>query len=565
MRIQYLRPGLVLVSLFVLTLLACTEKAPVDELVPEAGLLSWVPADTPYVFANTRPFPPEALDKFLADADRSIDLYRKLLSRSLEDAAALSPEEARLFEIMVAFVEELDGRLSRAGLAELGLEPEGLMVMYGDPLLPAGRNEIADEAKLWSFVERMEQRLAANASRGQFGPVSYIRVDMGPLRLIMGSKDNELRWALVAAERESESLPKLFGDERPADSLADSGEFADIQTLHDFPGYGSGYLDLMRLSDALASSADDLPGQGAAYGSACADFLHGLLQGVPRVVFGTTEANAQLYRTRVIAETSSSVGQVLSQIAYPVAGVGQATDAIFAMGVGIDVPQLRGGLRSLMRFVAATGAGCEWIDAQAVEQSLPSMEMALGPMTAMFKGVYLELSDLRLDAESQAPSELKARVLAEVDDPRGLFAFAGMLSPELARLDVPTDGSPVTVPAAYLPPGSPPLRVGIKNKSLALAAGEGGDASVRDLLASTPLSPAPMFSLTYNFERLGDLIRASTDQVAMAAAARNGRPVEELRAEVNAMADLYAAYSVMSMSVWADEKGLVIDQEMRFR
>ena len=74
-----------------------------------------------------------------------------------------------------------------------------------------------------------------------------------------------------------------------------------------------------------------------------------------------------------------------------------------------------------------------------------------------------------------------------------------------------------------------------------------------------------MFSVTYNFERLGELIRAGSDQVAMAAAARDGRPVEEIREDVNALADLYSAYSVLSMSVWANEKGLVIDQEMQFR
>lgn len=565
MRLRFLRPGVILVVLSMLLAVACTDKSPVESLLPERGLLSWVPADTPYVFANTRPFPSEAMDTMLNDANRSLELYRKMLNKAREDAQTMSADDARIFDVMVAFIDELDGRLSREGLTELGFNLDGLSVIYGDPLLPTGRSQISDERKFWSFVERMEQRLGTSASRGQYENLTYFRMDMGPLLFIMGTENDELLWALIPAEREPERLPKLFGDDRPADSLADSGEFADVQTLHDFPGYGAGYFDLLRLSKALEESLDDLPNKHATYDAACKVFVQGLLQRMPRVVFGTTEANAELYRTRVVAETSLPIGQALTKIAYPIAGVGRPNDAIFSLGVGIDVPQLRGGLRAAMRHLAATGADCEWVDVQAIEQALPTMEMALGPMTAMFKGVYVELADLQLDDAAQLPPKVAARVLAEVDDPRGLFAFAGMLSPDLARLEVPADGSPVSVPAAFLPPGSPPLQVAIKGKSLALAAGADGDAMVRDLLETEPLSPAPMLSMTYNFERLGELMRTGSEQVAMAAATRDDRSVEEIREDVNALADLYSAYSLMSMSIWANEKGLVIDQEVQFR
>ena len=147
---------------------------------------------------------------------------------------------------------------------------------------------------------------------------------------------------------------------------------------------------------------------------------------------------------------------------------------------------------------------------------------------------------------SRLSLRLEAAELPETHDRRGRIPHAALL-PNLhdSRLSLQRQAQqrrlPGTTRARQLQPDGKRIHLARNVQEARIATGEG------------------------QLERLGDLIRASSDQVAMAAAARNGRPVEELRAEVNAMADLYAAYSVMSMSVWADEKGLVIDQEMRFR
>ena len=67
-----------------------------------------------------------------------------------------------------------------------------------------------------AVIERMEQRLGVGASRGQHAGLEYLRVEIGPLRLILGTKDNELRWAMLPGEREAEVLTTLFGEEGPA-------------------------------------------------------------------------------------------------------------------------------------------------------------------------------------------------------------------------------------------------------------------------------------------------------------------------------------------------------------
>ena len=74
---KYLRiPALLAVT--VLTLTACNR----DENVPQSGsvnpLLSYVPADTPYLYANIEPTPAGVIDAFILRAGPSLAALRTL-------------------------------------------------------------------------------------------------------------------------------------------------------------------------------------------------------------------------------------------------------------------------------------------------------------------------------------------------------------------------------------------------------------------------------------------------------------------------------------------------------
>jgi hypothetical protein len=554
-RWRALLPGVLVVLLS-----ACGDRQP----PAEQGLLSHVPADTPYVFTNLQPLPEAAAGKLLALYEQAVTWYRERLAS--ETQPPVGSDAAKAWRLADALLAELQGKLNPEGYAELGLRLDGRVLVYGEGLAPVLRIELADGQKVRELIARIERRAGLQAPRALYGDTEYLRIDLEALRLLIGVRGNELIAGLVPAERESELLPRLFGEERPATTLAHSGEFEQLLRSYQLPGYGDGYVSLERLGGRLqqlssAGAGGSVPGADAN----CRALVEGLLGGVPRLVMGTTEASGERYGIRMVAETSPAVGQVLAGLAYPVPGLGVPTDALFAMGLGVDIPRLRGGLRQLLQYLARSRGDCALVDAAAIEQAIPQLELVLGPMTAMFKGLYLELIDLQLDPETRQPRDLRLRALAEVDDPRGVFAMAGMLNPELAQLQVPEDGTPVAVPAQLLPPAVPPLQVAIRERSLVVTAGADGDRLARELLAAAPATPAPLLAVSYNFERLGRLLQQGTEPLAALAAEQQGLSPEQVVADLQGMLRMYQAYRVIAFSLTADARGLVLDERIEFR
>jgi hypothetical protein len=523
-------------------------------------LLWHVPAETAYVLHNRRPLPGDFTEKWLALTGQLVGWYRELLAREMADSD--DSEEVRLFRLIDGLLAEIAGNLSPDGLPRLGLRADGRSVVFADGVLPWGRQEIADRARLWAFIARVEDRLGAQAERGRYGEVDYLRAPFGDLVFLLGTPGDELAWALVPRQREEASLPRLFGEKRPSPSLAESGEFERLLEAEGFPGYGDGYVDLRRFADAVG----ELPGAGESLiPVGCRPLGDRVLAAVPRMVLGTTAVSGGSFSSRMLIETDAVVGERLSGLAYPVPGMGSTSDVLFAFGMAVDIPRLRGSLRELLRYVADAGGDCPAVDPAAIERALPQLDVALGPMTAMFKGFYLELFDLEMQAGGQAPERVRLRAVAEVDDPRGVFAMAGMVNPELARLDVPTDGTPTAIPAGLLPPESPPLSVAIRDRSLVLAAGSDAGGLAGELVAAAPAAPPPLLVARYDVARFAELMGALGEQYVAAMAAQSGQDPEQLLAELEASRRMYEAYDRASLTVTAGKRGIRIDQTVKLK
>jgi hypothetical protein len=157
------------------------------------------------------------------------------------------------------------------------------------------------------------------------------------------------------------------------------------------------------------------------------------------------------------------------------------------------------------------------------------------------------------------------RAVAEVDDPRGVFAMAGLLNPSLAQLEVPTDGTPTPVPADLLPAAAPPLAVAIRDRSLALGAGPDGARLAGELVAAEPLDPPPLLVASYDVARFTRLMGALSSDYVAAIAAQRGQDPSELMADLEASRRMYAAYDRASLTVTAGRRGLQVDQTIRLK
>jgi hypothetical protein len=259
----------------------------------------------------------------------------------------------------------------------------------------------------------------------------------------------------------------------------------------------------------------------------------------------------------------------LRGLSEPVPGIGRASDAKFSFGTGMNVPNLRGALRKLGQHVLAQGGDCEWVEPNQIKQSMAQLDLALGPMTAMFKGVFVEALDLQLDQDTLQPNigRLKLRALAQVDDPAGVFAMIGMFNPALAQLQVPNDGSPVQVPSELLPPGLPEVWVGIRGKSLVLASGVEGGSMIGDLLDSSVPAQPPLLTMSYDMRALAPLMRVGLEQQVALLEAEGAEPglIQATRDQGEAMLKVYENYGQARMTVLANDRGLVFDTQTEFK
>jgi len=123
-----------------MTLVACGDSDEKSKQTVAANeLLSYVPADSPYVFASLAPLPEDVMDKLEPTVDRVLRSYDALLQEIVVMAAAKAgdedgadDEEAKK---IAAVVRELSSLMSLDGLRSIGFERESRVVVYGNGLL----------------------------------------------------------------------------------------------------------------------------------------------------------------------------------------------------------------------------------------------------------------------------------------------------------------------------------------------------------------------------------------------------------------------------------------------
>ena len=560
-------------------LFACTRE-------PEPGqagidLLQHVPADTPYVFVTSRNLPEglrgKLADHYAAQLAMQAPLFERM-REDIEDSMTSSPtarEMQGLFSVLDALFSEFKGRDTAAKLRELGIEPVTRSVIYGIGVLPAVRVEILDATKFDAMLDRIERRAGVSASRGELNGQVYRRIDLGKVDAVLAVTQGHAIFGLLADSLFDRDLALLLGQEEPDASLAESGKIEALIEQHGFTGYGEGFIRLDDLVAILLGKGQGRNGevmqalgaQNIPVSAGCMQMTEELVAGMPRMVVGINNADENRMAVRAVWESSAPVAAQLQKLAAPVPGLGGPYEGLLAFGMGLNLPQLRNAIDALLHEVMSAGSGCEWVDQAAVQAVIPQLNLALGPMTAGIKGFHLQIDDLEFDPDTLQPTQVRAGLLAAVDDPRGVFALGAMFDPQLANLRLPADGSFVDLPRTPgLDQHVPPIKVAIRDKALLLVAGNDGDAQGYPLFTAVAASPAPLFAIDYGVyqlvQRFGDLMENAVVQLRNQGENEMADEIGEQVASFRLQADLFDR---LQISVHANADGLVMDQVMELR
>ncbi len=249
-------------SILSLVTVACTDSPDDAASAPklDSGLLRYVPADTPYVFAMLDPLPDDVADKLEPKADALMKAYQGVLREVVKISAkeaADADDEGGLPDEAVAALEEFGTLLSIEGLRSVGIERSSTMVLYGVGLLPVLRMTLSDGDLLDAAIARIEEKAQDSMTVATIDGQSYRYAGDEEGRLIIAVIGDQFVLSLVPTNLSDELLKSVLGLTLPSANMADSGYLQKIIHDNGFLSHAVGLIDFERI---VATFLDDQSG-----------------------------------------------------------------------------------------------------------------------------------------------------------------------------------------------------------------------------------------------------------------------------------------------------------------
>lgn len=397
-----------------------------------------VPADTPLLLVMEPP-PDGYFERRLGRARGEVDAVLDLLI-DLEVPDGESEPELRWFS---AVARRFRGRLTEAGLRELGLRQSGHSVVYADRSALVVRWQLDSGAR---FVETVRQ--VAKDARGEAPERAWqgrVWWDLSPPSSKVGAlaavDGDVLVLAMLLGETPRAALPRLLGVVPPDVPLSSTDRVADLRERYGFTWF-FGTVESGRLMELLLSSLVD----EADLTVECGEELRRLLAAIPALHFGAVESpDPEVDQTRTVIPLSAPARAELAQIVGAPPGLGETIDPElgFVAGVGLRVGALLDWLRRKGAAIRQSPYACEQLS--PLNDFAEQLEARLAPATATpipgLWGVTVALS--RLDVgEGIEAIKVGGLLLLGTTDPAEVLGLLGLFS-------MFSDGTP----------GAPPFRV----------------------------------------------------------------------------------------------------------
>ena len=482
----------------------------------ESGLLKYVPADTPYVFAQGEALPDDYVDKMQPWIGSILAGYQGLLRAELDAAggnAALDPTERQRTDALLRVATEL---MTVAGLENAGFTRDSRVVFYGSGLLPVARVTLSDGAKFEATVARIEEAAGAKAPVATSGEHAYRYWDDENVRIAIAVIDNELVLTGSPTALAQRHLSTVL-EGLPAENIAASGKLRDIASKYEFGPHYVGFIDVERLTGVFVDDPTginaDLLGlmdyDASDLSPVCKAEIRGLANVAPRLVGGYTRIDAEQIDANAIVELRQDLATGLAGITAPVPGLGTLRAGLMSFGMGLDVGAARDFYAARLNALEADPFECELLSglADAVSGGREMLNQPVPPQVFDVRGVLLaldEVGSLAALSSGAPPSDLGVRLLVASDNAPGLAAMGAMFSPEVAGLQ--PDGEPKRINLPVPMPVPLDVYAALTQNALALAVGRGAEARLRELLDAPVAESRPFMAWDIDYRRYYELV-----------------------------------------------------------
>lgn len=543
-----------------------------------AGLLEFIPADSPYAIAALQPVPDAVADAMWAQAEISVALWPQILQDLRGKVSEDDSEGAQAaLKVLDALEAEFRGKTVRESAEHLGLPKVGVGAFYGIGPLPVARVQLAAPAKLDAFIDRLQASAGFELARKQLDGAHYWTLPdsagappMLPLLAVVG---DQLVLTVQPTAGGEALLRQLLGLDKPARSQAGGGEFARRAGELGFLPYAVGYVDSLRLFQQSTDAAH--PASSALwkamekpvpqFDETCRRELEGIARQFPGASLGMSRFDAEGNTVHSVLHVAPEIAAELVKLRAPMPG-GDPTsdDAIASFGVAVSLQALPGVVSRLAARITEAPYACADLaplNDSAAEAAKGINNPAVFAAAPMVYGLFASLDRFDYAPDVTTP-QAEGTLLLGSDNPQSLVGMAKGFVPQLAQLEVPADGTPVKLPAVPgTPPGTPELMVAQSERLLGFATVE----SAGKLKSRLRLDPEYQPVLAAQVRpRLYELIADAMEKVAEEMP--DGADKEQMQLQVRLMRESYAkAFSQSSFSIEFSERGVEMVQSMETR
>lgn len=494
-------------------LAACSKS---DDNAP----LAFVPAQTPYVFANF-----EAVDDAVIESwKRMLEPVRVAYAETLAQARAKlqkDSDDPEKTQRILSLMELFEDKLSPEGWEKIGFSREARTAMYGVGVIPVVRIELADPDKLRAFIAEVQTRAGETFPVADIDGHNYWRIVPDadkPIALVIAIIDSHL---VLTVDPGSEAAPlaDLLGLNRPQETMLDSDELTKINKDYDFGPHGTMLVDMRRLASALFGQEGQatwftqmLAEEGDTLSPACRTEFTAMADNVPRLVAGYTRLDPKSMDSRTVIELKPALAQGLMPIAAPVPGLGSAADgsASLEFGFGLKLDKLAEFIQAQASAIRAAPYACEHLlsmneSAGQVSQQMAGLYMAAGWFTGM-RAVLTEFTW----GENGQPEKVEGAMVVASPNPAGLIGTLKGFVPQLAELDLVANAEPVPVALgemAGMGNEVPPTFVAMSDTAIGIGVGAASQGTLKGYLAAPATEPAPLLHVGYNGAFYGRMMK----------------------------------------------------------
>lgn len=579
-------------AVMLLTVSACGR----DEAKSESGgssntLLSYVPPATPILAANLQPTPDEVIDSFLQKASPVLITAQAELVRTRARLES-QPDAADIgSKLLLALLQELDGKINRPGLESLGFDLQSHKVVYGLGAFPVARVSLLDAAALKGTVQRILDKAGIQAPEQTYQGQSYWRLNgssaAGHHRahisggLYIAILQDHIAIGILPVSAEQDLLPQFLGLQKPETSDAAS-RLAGINAQYGFTAYFTGLLDLSLLADeflqpgsllarvmheAGATALDSLSNE-------CKDEFRGIVSHTPRLIAGATELTPDSIGVEYVVETQPELGGQLAGLVSDVPMVDVVTSRMLEFAFGLKFGPARDFLRQKLTAITQTPYHCEHLLPlnDSATDALAKLSQPMLPLVNNFRGLRASLS--RFSMNGSMPEGAEGLLALHVEQPEMFVGMAQMFLSDLAALNLVKGDPPVQIPSSLIPVPNITAFAALTDSAIGISIGAGEENGLIPYLAQKSGKDGTFLSVNYDTAAYLDFTRKMSknlqglsvdmddDGASNSSDAQQAVAVEIAEAIQQAYKDV-AGRTHMNMRF--NEHGLVIGSRMTFK